>query len=84
MIEYYRRETMRSFSRQVNNNVGNYLMTDVFDEHENQRLAAQSRQMGQSRQTEGIFGMIKDAWGVKEGSTVYSAGISGTPDRRRS
>ena len=87
MIEYYRRETMRSFSRQVNNMVGNHLMTTIFDEDENNRLAAQSRQMmQQSRQQEGFFGMIKDAWGVKEGSVVYpkEGGMMVTPDRRQS
>jgi hypothetical protein len=37
MTEYYRKETMRSFSRQVNNVVGNHLMTSIFDEDEKER-----------------------------------------------
>ena len=41
MSEYYRKESMRSFSRQVNNEAGNYLMTSVYDDDEKERQAAQ-------------------------------------------
>ncbi len=32
LSEYYRRESIRSFSRQVNNNAGNILLTSIYDE----------------------------------------------------
>lgn len=32
MTEYYRRESMRSYSRQVNSLIGNHLLTSVYDD----------------------------------------------------
>lgn len=50
MVEYFRREQLRAYSRQVNNNLSNVILTTIYDEIDHLgRGSVQSRQIPQSR-----------------------------------
>lgn len=80
LTQYLKRELMRAFSRQVNSNVGNNLVTSIYDEEER---FSESRQYGTlSRQTDGgIFSAIKSAFGIRP-STAAGSDTFGNPLNR--
>ena len=46
MVEYFRREQLRAYSRQVNNNLSNVILTTIYDEFDHMgRGSVQSRQI---------------------------------------
>ena len=46
MVEYFRREQLRAYSRQVNNNLSNVILTTIYDEIDHLgRGSVQSRQI---------------------------------------
>jgi hypothetical protein len=85
ILEYYRREHMREFSRQVNNQSANNVLTTLYDEYDHKlgRGSVQSRQ-APSRQQRGTLAGVQDMFSRFFGAnpTVANQNDFNTPDKR--
>ena len=82
IVEYYRRELMRAYSRQVNEGGNNNLLTSIYDEmdHRIGRGSVQSHQAGQGGK--GTLAGVQDMFKKFFGQPEDLGGSFSTPSRR--